>query len=71
MWRVESIQRQMFAGRAMVSLKADWDSTTRETLPMNSDELDRQDVRVGDAVGLLYTKGCWVALKEGQHALEN
>lgn len=64
MWRVESIQRQMFAGRAMVSLKADWDSTTRETLPMNSDELDRQDVRVGDSVSLVFKGGVWHAMKE-------
>ncbi len=69
-WKVESIQRSL-TGRARVRLRAEWDPTLHETLHLDGDELDRRDVRVGDAVDLLYTKGCWVALKEGQHELES
>jgi len=63
MWKVESIQKTLF-GQALVHLTANWDPNTHETLPMDSDELDRQDVRVGDMVSLLYWGGCWRAKKE-------
>ena len=33
-------------------------------MPLDIDELDRQDVRVGDSVSLLYTDGVWKAEKD-------